>query len=114
MVMASAELIFKEGFTLDSIDGKIIVFYMDLYRLPNPYDPTYPEGYKFSWIAYEDNLEESRVLFDCHSPKGPHMHIDADKEGVEFEWTTLIEVRKLFFQTVVKRFGPIPELEGEL
>jgi hypothetical protein len=111
--MASAELIFKTRNTLETTQGKPIAISMDLYKLPEPFDPTYPDGYRFSWIAYEDKEPSNRVLFDCHSPKGPHMHIDGDKEGVRFKWESVAQARSLFFKTVVDRFGFIPELEGE-
>jgi hypothetical protein len=78
---------------------------MDLYRLPNGSKKEYPEGYKFSWIAFDPENEVKRVLFDCHSKKGPHVHLDDDKEGQAFHWKDLDAASELFFATVKKHFG---------
>lgn len=87
---------------------------MDLFRLTEE-DPaqTHPEGYRFSWIAFDRESPEKRVLFDCHPPKGPHFHLDEDREGVPFEWTSLAAAIEFFRQKVREHFGeldPVPLL----
>ena len=52
------------------------------------------------------------MLFDCHHPKGPHVHIDDDPEGEPIEWTTVDEAYELFFDTIRERFGDFCEGEG--
>ncbi len=50
---------------------------------------------------------QERVLFDCHPPKGPHIHIDDDQEGISLEWKRLDDTRVKFFAEVLKlkKFG---------
>lgn len=64
----------------------------------------FPENYKFSWIALNIDNPDERVLFDNHTGKPPHYHIDK-RPSVYFEWVSLAESRKLFFQEVRKKFG---------
>ena len=78
---------------------------MDVYRLPKGHPETFPDGYRFSWIAYDSEKETNRVLFDCHHPKGPHFHIDHDPEGQPFEWKSLEAAYDLFFEKIRERFG---------
>jgi hypothetical protein len=78
---------------------------MDLHKLPEGHSENFPEGYKFSWIAFDPNRESERVLFDCHFPKGPHFHIDDEVEGEPFKWTSLDAAYDLFFVKVKERFG---------
>ena len=87
---------------------------LDLYKLPEPYDSNYPEGYKFSWIALDLSDPKKRVLFDCHTPKGPHFHIDEEKEGASFEWVSLSNAQQFFYLKVIEHFGEIPDLRGAL
>jgi hypothetical protein len=49
---------------------------MDLYKLPEGHPKSFPDGHRFSWIAFDSDDESMRVLFDCHHPKGPHFHVD--------------------------------------
>ena len=100
-----ATQIFKRKFELTCDDGKTVVVFMDLYKLPNGYPGLFPEGYKFSWIAYNPNDESAKVLFDCHLPKGPHVHLDDDSDGEPFAWTTLDDAYEHFFAKVRERFG---------
>ena len=64
----------------------------------------FPENYKFSWIAFNIDNPDERVLFDNHPGKPPHYHIDK-KPSVYFKWISLAASRKLFFQKVYERFG---------
>jgi len=111
LLVAAARRIFKRRFNLRCLSGRLIAVVMDLYKLPDVHPKSFPEGYRFSWIAFDSDNEDSRVLFDCHAPKGPHMHIDRDQNGEPFEWTTLDKVYDLFFQTVRKQFGDFNEEE---
>lgn len=88
-----------------------MVVVMDLYKLPEGHTKSFPEGYRFSWIAFDSDDDRERVLFDCHHPKGPHVHIDDDTDGKPFDWTTLDEAYELFFLTIRQRFGDFNEEE---
>ena len=92
----NATLIFHEKFAVRTTEGREVLIELDLYKLPDPYDSTYPEGYRFSWIALDPNDAAQRVLFDCHPPKGPHLHIDMEKEGTPFKWTSLLDAQNFF------------------
>jgi hypothetical protein len=75
-----AELLFERKFEITTKAGLPVVIFMDLYKLPKGAKKDYPEGYKFSWIAFDSENEAKRVLFDCHTKKGPHLHLDGDKK----------------------------------
>lgn len=81
---------------------------MDLYKLPSEAEG-YPEGYKFSWIAFDPEEPSNRVLFDSHPPKGPHIHIDEEKIGVPYEWKGLDEAQTFFEAKIQERFGDFSE-----
>ncbi len=83
---------------------------MDLYKLAKGHPKSFPEGYRFSWIAFDPDQPLKRVLFDCHEPKGPHVHIDDDLQGELIEWTTLEQIYELFFRKIRTRFGEYEEL----
>ena len=81
---------------------------MDLYQLPHGHPESFPEGYKFSWTAFIPD-GDGRVLFDCHPPKGPHMHIDGDIEGTPFRWVSPENAYDLFFEKIKELFGEFKE-----
>jgi hypothetical protein len=110
--MTKAARIFKRRFNLKCLSGRLLVVVMDLYRLPDGHPKSFPEGYRFSWIAFDPDEEGARVLFDCHHPKGPHVHLDDDQEGEPIEWTTVDEAYVLFFDTIRERFGDFYQGEG--
>ena len=86
---------------------------MSLHFIEGKQAKDYPEGYKFSWIAFSGEDPSIRVLFDCHPPKGPHAHFDADQEGKPFEWESLESAQHLFMNSVIHHFGPLTDEEEE-
>ena len=104
MVPVKATLIFQRKFTLTCENGRIVSVFMDLYHLPEGHPRAFPEGYRFSWIAFDSVNESAQVLFDCHAPNGPHFHVDSDSNGKPFEWSSLEHAHELFFQKVRVRF----------
>jgi len=82
---------------------------MDLYELPAGRAKSSDVPYRFSWIAFDKEYPEQRVLFDCHPPKGPHFHVDGDDEGQSFKWTSIEDAIALFENKVTKRFGVLME-----
>jgi hypothetical protein len=108
----SSELIFKIARILISFAGKQIVVKMDTYLIHGSDKVKYPPaGHKFSWIAFDLDNPGDKVLFDSHPPKGPHYHIDGDKEGKPFSWTSLEAAQDLFIQMAEKRFSVFLEIE---
>lgn len=48
-----------------------------------PDSERYPDGVKYALICVDEQTK-SRVLFDNHHPKGPHIHLDDVELGYEF------------------------------
>ena len=102
-----AMCLFDEKFEMAREDGRVIVVCMDLYKVPEGETTGLPNGYRFSWIAYDPDKTQNRVLFDCHSPKGPHFHLDDEKEGTPYHWVGLVEAERYFFEVVEGHFGKL-------
>ena len=97
-------LIFKLKRSLFTKKNIEVEIRMDVYRVEESEGQKFPEGYRFSWIAFDRYDPQSKVLFDCHPPKGPHFHInEAIEEG--FEWQGLEDAMELFWQKVWGHFG---------
>lgn len=87
---------------------------MDLYELPETELTDDPGShYRFSWIGFDKEDPAMRVLFDCHTPKGPHFHIDDDKDGQAFAWSSLQEAIELFHAKITEHFGELLEISDE-
>lgn len=106
-----ATRVYRKKISVKTVSGDPLVIYMDLFQLPPPFDSSFPEGYKFSWTAFNPLDRDNRVLFDCHIPKGAHYHVDDDSEGKSFEWKSLKEAEELFVKTVQEKFGEVPGLK---
>lgn len=93
--------------TVITAEGYEISLRMRLWMFTSgQYSAEFPEGYKFSWIAFNiEKSEQEFVLFDNHSKKPPHYHIDDKKKYVFFDWGSREKAEKLFFQKVQERFG---------
>jgi hypothetical protein len=101
----NAILLFQLNQGLSTQNGIELEIRMDLYRIQGGEGKKFPEGFKFSWIAFDQYDSSAKVLFDCHPPKGPHFHMDDDKEGVPFQWESLEKALELFWEKVEDRFG---------
>lgn len=107
-----ARLVMQRRFLAESRKGKQIVVEMDLYEVSGPGAERLPGGYRFSWIAFNAQNPNERVLFDSHPPKGPHFHLDDRKNEIKIEWTSLEATERLFYRTVARHFDIDPkELE---
>jgi hypothetical protein len=69
---------------------------MKLRHFLNVQRKEYPENLKINWIAYNEDEPNERVLFDNHHGKSLHYHIDKDKLGIPFVWTSRKKVEELF------------------
>lgn len=83
--------------------GKMITIEMKLVKFPSDKRSEYPEGYKFNWIAFNQDYPKKKVLFDNHFGKEPHFHIDDHEEF--FVWISKEKTQQLFFQKVKEKFG---------
>ena len=101
-------LLFTEKLTVLSLKlSRRIAIYMDLFHIDG-HEQKYPEGFKYSWIAFDIENEQNRVLFDCHPPKGPHVHIN-DLE-IAYDWISLEKAEEDFWDYVNQEFGPLEEV----
>ena len=99
-----SRLVFQREKTLETAAGHIIRIKMKLWQLSEPYGTEFPQGYKFSWIAYNvKNPQREYVLIDNHKGKELHYHIDDQEEF--FKWVSIDETEKLFLAKVQERFG---------
>lgn len=98
-----AEKLFEEKFAITLKNGKVVVVFMDLYKV-NSYE-YHPEGYRYSWIGFNPDNPDQRVLFDSHPPKGPHLHIDLEVPGTSYNWENLEKAFHFFMSKIKERFG---------
>ncbi len=109
-----AALLFESRQVFGTASGMTIVMEMNLYELPAVEATADPgERYRFSWIAFDQADPAKRILFDCHAPKGTHFHIDDDKDGSPFVWSSLSDAIQLFQKKVTEHFGELSEISDE-
>lgn len=70
----------------------------------------FPHKFCFSWVAFNAENPFERVLIDCHSPKGVHIHLDEKGKEISISASTIEEVKSIFCQEVFIKFGI--KLEG--
>lgn len=99
-----AKLVDRRRFVVFSRSGKAVQIVMDLYKIQGRDAAKHPDGFRFSWIAFDPEEPGRRVLFDSHPPKGPHFHIDGDKVGVTEAWESLDAAYGKFFKAVARHF----------
>ncbi len=108
-----SELLLRERFIEELPEGQgDLVVVLEARLLGDKAPKEFPDGIKFRWIAFKDQNPDERVLMDCHTGKGPHIHVDDDKEGKSFVWTGLDDALAFFGSEVEKKFGvrlKIPE-----
>lgn len=104
--MGDAIPIMRKSASIEYGNGQIVSIRMDLFAFEERTSNTI--GFRFSWIAFDLEEPERRVLFDNHPPKGPHFH----KQGQEtsFEWNGVPHALKLFVDLVRLEFGDHPDL----
>jgi len=110
-----ASLIFQTKFNRTLANGKTLVFFMDLYLLPvkRGQQIKFPDHYRFSWIAFDPDTPENRVLFDCHKDKGAHAHFDGRELEKKITVASVDDAEKLFYELVAERFGPMAQGDGK-
>src|SRR4051794_40948205 len=97
-------LLFHEKAKFLTTSGKEIVIEMKLSLVTDQIKKEYPEGYKLSWIAFNKDNPQERVLFDNHFGKVPHYHID-NHPSQTLTWISLSHTLSLFHQKTRERFG---------
>lgn len=87
--------------------GEALRVIIEVWKIPHPEGLKYPDGFRFSIVAFlESNTEDSLVL-DCHPPKGPHYHLNGEEKS--FKWTGFDEAEALFWKVLEQKFGKIRE-----
>jgi len=99
-----AKLIDRRRFVVFDRSGRAVQIVMDLFKIQGRDARKHPDGFRFSWIAFDPEQPACRVLFDSHSPKGPHFHIDDDEVGVPLEWISLEVSYRAFYRAVAQHF----------
>jgi hypothetical protein len=82
--------------------------HIEVWEIPYPESKKFPDGLKFSIVAFIENNTSDAVVVDCHPPKGPHFHFEGKE--TQFEWKGLEEAEELFWDLVEKKFGKIEEV----
>jgi hypothetical protein len=100
-----ATLLNHRRFVTFNRSGKPVVFEMKLFRISGKEAVHHPEGYRVGWIAFDPENTHKRVLFDSHSPKGIHFHIDDEDEGTSFIWKSLAKTERIFFEMACRDFN---------
>ncbi len=80
---------------------------IEVWKIHPPEGDNYPDGMRFSIVAFLDSHPDDAIIVDCHPPKGPHFHIDGKEEI--FEWKDMNQTEELFWNLVEKKFGSIKE-----
>jgi hypothetical protein len=99
-----AKLIDRRRFVVFNRSGRAVQVVMDLFKIQGKDARQHPDGFRFSWIAFDPENPERRVLFDSYPPKGPHFHIDGDEVGVSEEWSSLEAAYRKFFRNAARHF----------
>lgn len=77
---------------------------MDLYKVPSASSDVFDLTlYKLSWIFFNSEEPDRRVLMDNHKPIGLHLHIN---QGPQIPVTamTIEEAKKIFVENIKKHF----------
>ncbi len=91
-------------------ENRTIVVRMDLYKVKEE-DGFLP--FRFSWIAFDQADPSRRILFDCHSGKEPHFHIDGEEQGNPFHWSSIENAIEFFHKKMIEHFGDLVETNEE-
>ena len=92
------------------LSGEELFVILDVFKIPPPEDQNFPDGFKFSFLAFKEANPDDKVLLDCHPPKKPHYH-EGDEE-VEFEWNGIEMAVELFWEKVEIKFGKLHPKKG--
>ncbi len=98
-----AELIFSKKITYQLKLVGSVTIYMDCYKIPLK-ELRFENNYRFSFIAFDPQFPERRVLVDQHPGRPCHLHIDDLEIETEMP-STLSAAIKLFEAAVLQSFG---------
>lgn len=78
--MKQGHLLLYEERKLITSHGYLIGVEAELWILPPPQPPEFPENYKFKLIAYNLENPPELVRIDNHFGKGPHYHSNGQQK----------------------------------
>lgn len=61
------------------------------------------DNYKLSWIFFDSDDPETRILMDNHKPIGLHVHIN-NGDQIKVNVSTIEDAQKVFKEMVKKHF----------
>lgn len=96
----------KVTYTVKS-SGESLRVIVEVWKIFPPEGDHFPDGLKFSIVAFLESAPGEAVIIDCHPPKGPHFHFGGKE--VSFPWEGLDKAETLFWELVEKKFGPVKE-----
>lgn len=82
--------------------GKKIFIEVEVLKLATD-KPEFPQGFKFKWLAFDRDKPSEKILFDNHTGKKPHYHID--KKEKFFTWKSRKDTQQMFYQEIIKKWG---------
>lgn len=96
----------RRSASIEYENGQIVSIRMDLFSIEG--SSSSANGFRFSWIAFDLEEPDRKVLFDNHLPKGPHFHNRGQETS--FEWKGVPDALRLFVDLVQLEFGDHPDL----
>jgi hypothetical protein len=101
-----AKLLFQEKGTWDRVFGGSVTIFMDCYEVEST-DQGFDKAFTFSWIAFDPEKPDRRVLMDQHRGRPCHLHIGDKEIFMTVEFDSLDKAISFFFLEVKKHFGEL-------
>lgn len=99
-----ATLIFSINRAFEGRDGRFFRLFMDLYLLDSgKTGASNLDNYKLSWIFFDSEYPDIRILMDNHQPIGLHLHLN-NGDQIKVEAHSLEDAQTVFKDMVKKHF----------
>src|SRR4051812_34339960 len=86
--------------------GGVIIVFLEIFEIYPERSGLFLDKYKLSWIAFDMQNVDKRVLMDAHHPFGIHYHLDSGRQiPVQFEG--LDSALQFFEGKVREHFGEL-------
>lgn len=103
-----AHLLFKDRQEWGLKFGGVLAISMDCYQVTNS-NLEFEKTFVFSWIAFDPENPERRVLMDQHRTKACHLHLGTREVLLQKIPRTLEDALVVFRNEVEKYFGELAE-----
>lgn len=91
-----------------TVSGRRLSIFMDLWEVKKPQRGLFLDWYRLSWIAFDLDEPDQKILIDAHPPKGIHMHVN-EQNAQELVLQTLENALEFFRERVEEKFGKLEE-----